>query len=273
MSRAAGLALAVLLHATPAAAEVPEALRGAWVQGADCDRPVAALFVTAGAVARVPLVPAGPPALQRFARIAPVPGGWSLGTEAGPGARRLGLRMATGGMLELVEPEAKTRDDRLPAPGATALPAWRRCPARPAALAAAHAEGFALLAGLERVAAACVTPEARACAAAVVGAADVSGDGLLSIAELARLARGAAWADAAAAGAGIPAGTPARALAAARALVETRDDDGDGRLAAAELSPDRASPWPAAGAAEAADLAALLAGLGLPVPAPAATGR
>ncbi|MFC7610346.1 EF-hand domain-containing protein [Teichococcus aestuarii] len=74
---------------------------------------------------------------------------------------------------------------------------------------------------------------------------DVSGDGLLSVAEIARLVRGMTWVMAAAedaspegvlaaGGGGLLAG-----VAIGRFAMESLDYDGDGRLSAAELGQDR----------------------------------
>jgi hypothetical protein len=90
------------------------------------------------------------------------------------------------------------------------------------------------------------------CLAVLVAVGDVSGDGMLGVAEVARLLRGAAWALAAqdggepeALGTAVAIGGFA-ALAAARMLVDGLDFDGDGRVSAAELAQDRAA-WPPGG--------------------------
>ncbi len=234
------LALALLL-AGPAMAQpqgVPEPLRGAWFAG-DCADPSAMLVLTGRAAARVDAE--APARLYRFQTLGSA-AGFTLGTGTGPEAPRLMFRAAGGG-LETIEPEAKTRDDRLP--GDAAPQAWRRCDAPPAALAVLHGEGIAFLAALEHLEAACGTGTPGACAEAILRQGDVSGDARLSPAELARLARGAAWllavqegatqdALATAVGAGALGG-----ILAARTLVESLDYDGDGRLSAAELLQDR----------------------------------
>jgi hypothetical protein len=213
-------------------------LRGAWYAG-ECTDPTALLVVTARAVAW--LDAEEPARLFRFRGTRRL-GAWTLGTAGGPEAPRLLLR-AAGQALETAEPNPKTRDDRLP--GEVEPEAWRRCASPPLALAALHGEGAAFLGALEHLEAACGTPTPGACAAAIVAQADVSGDGRLSVAELARLARGAAWVVAvqegatpdmlgAAVGAGGLAG-----ILAARVLVESLDYDGDGRLSAPELLQDR----------------------------------
>lgn len=228
--------------AAPAAPGIPEALRGAWFEGGSCAAPDAMLVLTGRAAARIPV--AGAALLLRFGSVAAAPGGWTVGTLPGPEARRFVLRSPQPGVLETAEPAAKTRDDRLPGEGAARL--WMRCAEPPAALAAPHAEGIAMLAAVEQVEAACAPPAPmRACLAAVQAEADVSRDGALSTAEIARIGRGAAWI--AALGAGrVPdaaeAERSARAAAvAARALVDSLDYDGDGRLSASELAQDRAA--------------------------------
>lgn len=242
------LVLALALLATPAAAQgggVPEALRGAWFAG-DCADPQAMLVLTGRAAARVE-AEAGS-RLYRFREMRQA-AGHTLGVAGGAEAPRLMFRAAAGG-LETIEPDPKTRDDRLP--GAASAEVWRRCAAPPAALVALHGEGIAVLAALEHLEAACGGGAPGACAQAILRQADVSGDGRLAPAELARLARGAAWvaavqegavlAGAVGAGAVGAAAVGAGALGgvlAARLLVESLDYDGDGRLSAAELLQDR----------------------------------
>ena len=223
----------------PAAVSVPEALRGPWFLG-ECAAPAAALQLSARAAVRLPAD--GPARLIRFAE-ARQQEGWTVGTGRGAEAPRILLR-GTATALETAEPDAKLRDDRLP--GDTPLQSWRRCPSAPAGLAALHGEGLAFLAALEGLEAACGaggTPEA--CVAGIVREGDVSGDGRLSVAEIARLVRGATWLLAAAedappetilatGGGGVIAG-----VAVARLMMESLDYDGDGKLSAAELGQDR----------------------------------
>jgi hypothetical protein len=235
----------------PAVAQaVPEPLRGAWFAG-DCADPSAMLVTTARAAARVEVEAAS--RLFRFVETREV-AGYTLGIGTGAEAPRLMLRGAAEG-LETIEPEAKTRDDRLP--GEARPVVWRRCPAPPAALAALHGEGIAFLAVLENLEAACGTGTSGACAEAILRGGDVSGDGLLTSAELARLARGAAWVLAVQEGAtgdvlaGAVGAGALGGLLAGRFLVESLDYDGDGRLSAAELTQDRAAAFArAAGTAE-----------------------
>ena len=193
------LALALALLASPAAAQgvgagvpggVPEALRGAWFAG-DCADPTAMLVLTGRAAARIEAE--APASLFRFFEMREA-AGYTLGVGTGAEAPRLMFRPAAEG-LETIEPEAKTRDDRLP--GEARPEVWRRCAAPAVALAALHGAGVAVLGALEHLEVGCGIgggPAAPgACVAAIMRQADVSGDGRLSPAELARLVRGAAW--------------------------------------------------------------------------------
>lgn len=235
---------AVAQTRTPSAATatlaVPDALRGAWYQG-ECNAPSVTLQLTARAAARLPTD--GGARLIRFAETRAVEN-WTMGIGRGAEAPRILLR-GTATALETVEPDAKLRDDRLP--GATPVQSWRRCPAAPASVAALHGEGVAFLAALEGLEAACGTgsPAPETCVAAVMREGDISGDGKLSVAEIARMVRGATWllaiADEAApeavlatAGGGMLGG-----VAVARLMMESLDYDGDGKLSSAELGQDR----------------------------------
>jgi len=226
---------AVVVQAGPLAP-----FRGAWFAG-ECADPQAMLLVTGRAVARVEAE--APAKLYRLAETRQI-AGWTLGIATGADAPRIMLR-ARAETLESVEPDPKTRDDRLP--GDATPVAWRRCAAPPVLLATLHGEGAAFLAALEHLENGCVSGAPGACARAIVAQGDVSGDGLLGPAELARMARGAAWVIAvqeggtqdvvaAAVGAGAVAG-----IVAARLLVESLDYNGDGRLSADELAQDRAA--------------------------------
>ncbi|WP_237217843.1 EF-hand domain-containing protein, partial [Falsiroseomonas oryziterrae] len=186
-----------------------------------------------------------PGRLYRFSALREA-AGYTLGTAVGAEAPRLMFRAAAEG-LETIEPEAKTRDDRLP--GDASPQVWRRCDAPPAALAALHGEGIAFLAALEHLEAACGTGTPGACGEAILRQGDVSGDGRLAPAELARLVRGASWVVAVQEGAtqdilagAVGAGALAGILAA-RALVESLDYDGDGRISLAELLQDRGTAF------------------------------
>ncbi len=239
------LLLALLLAGAPAAAQgIPEPLRGTWAEGS-CASPAVLMHVTARSVAKLPAD--GPARLVRLRALGPL-GDWTFGTGAGAEAPRVLLR-AAGDALESMEPDAKLRDDRLP--GDTPIRRWQRCAAPPPGLAALHGEGLAMLAALERLEAACQGGTTAPCVAALVAVGDVSGDGMLGVAEIARLLRGTAWALAAQDGAtplalaGAAGLGAASALVLARVTVEGLDFDGDGRLSLAELSQDRAA-WPGA---------------------------
>lgn len=259
------LIAAWLFAALPAAAQgVPEPMRGTWAEPA-CANPVALLHVTARSAVRLPLD--GPARLVRFHTMREQRG-WTFGTGAGAEAPRILLRLQDGA-LRTIEPDAKTRDDRLP--DSTPATEWQRCEGPSTAAALLHGEGLAFLGTLERLEAACQAGAPSTCLGVLMQEADVSGDRLLSAAELARLLRGAAWALAAqdsarpeglatAAGVGGMA-----ALAAARVLVGSLDFDGDGRISERELAQDRLAFPPAGGAAEGrpAALEAMADGLGL----------
>jgi len=223
-------------------AGVPEPLRGAWFAG-DCADPQAMLVLTGRAAARVDAEEPG--RLYRFGAMRDA-AGYTLGTAVGAEAPRLMFRPAAEG-LETVEPDPKTRDDRLP--GDAGPQVWRRCDAPPAALAALHGEGIAFLAALEHLEAACGAGTPGACAEAILRGGDVSGDGRLAPAELARLVRGAAWVAAVQEGAtqdvlaGAVGAGALGGILAARALVESLDYDGDGRISAAELLQDRGAAF------------------------------
>ncbi|MEO3475599.1 hypothetical protein AAFN86_27345 [Roseomonas sp. CAU 1739] len=259
------LLAALLFMAAPAAAQgVPEALRGNWAAGS-CAAPEALLHVTARGVVRLPA--SGPARLVRF-RALRLQDGWTLGTGAGAEAPRMMLR-PNADALDLAEPDAKLRDDRLP--GATPVTRWLRCQAGSTGLALLHGEGLAFLGTLEKLEAVCQAGPMPICIAGLIAEADVSGDGLLSVAEVARLLRGATWALAAQQGSEPEAIAAAgglgsiAALAAARLVVASLDYDGDGRLSAAELAQDRLVFPPGTGSADGqpAMIEALAEGAGL----------
>ena len=240
------LAVTALALGPPAAAQelrpVPEALRGAWFSGA-CEAPDALLAVAARSVARVPA--RGPSRLDRFTEARALPD-WLLGTARGAEAPRLLLRERDGA-LDTAEPDNKTRDDRLP--GEVPVTAWHRCDPAPALWMLRHGEGIGFLGALEVLEAACGAGAAAAgCARAAVTVGDVSGDGQLGTAEIARLLRGLSWLLAVQEGTAEGANTLAvglgsvGGLAAARLFVDGLDYDGDGRLSEAELLRDRAAP-------------------------------
>ncbi|SDB30812.1 EF-hand domain-containing protein [Belnapia rosea] len=255
-----GLLAPGLAAAQPAA--VPEALQGAWFRG-DCARPDAMLQLTPRAAARVPREAAG--RLLRFATMREA-GGWIIGAGRGPEAPRMMLRPA-GEALETAEPEAKARDDRLP--GEAPPGRWHRCAVVAPAVAALHGEGVAVMAAVEHLEAGCGGGGTAACLGAVMAQADVSGDGRLGAAELARLARGMAWLLAVQEGvteeklAGALAAGALAGQLAARLVVDGLDYDGDGRLSPAELAQDREGFGTARGQAEGRPVHAEAAGAGL----------
>ncbi len=216
---------------------VPEALRGTWFRG-ECDRPEQMLHLTMRSAARVP--EAGVARLFRFSGFRPA-ADWIFAAGVGPDTPRLLLR-GTRDALDTAEPDPKLRDDRLP--GDTPPLAWHRCPQPPLGLALQHAEGLAFLAALEQVEAACLGA-VPGCLEALRRQGDVNDDGALSLAELARLLRGAGWALAVQRGANAPALLAAaprqaeQARGTARLLLESLDYDADGRISAAEMAQDR----------------------------------
>jgi hypothetical protein len=236
-------------------AGVAAAQRGAWF-GGDCAAPDGMLFVTARSAALLP--EEGDGQLLRIVALRDQGNGWTVATGRGALAPRLALR-ATGETLETALPGPKQLDTALP--GEAPVTAWHRCPAMAPALALRHGEGLAFLAQLERLEAACGAGAPMAgCLEAVVAAGDVSGDRLLGPAELARLARGAAWVvamqedgSAGTIGAALGGGALGGVLAA-RLMVEMLDYDSDGKLSAAELGQDRVALPDATGQAAGAPL-------------------
>jgi hypothetical protein len=222
----------------------PEPLRGTWALG-ECSQPAMLLQVNARGLARLP--EAGEQRYTRLVRFAPQ-SDWMIGFGEGEAAPRLMLRARDGG-IELAEPAAKLLDSELPGAG-TPVAAFRRCTAIGGALAALHGEGIAFAAALDALELACDGEQGTtdACIAALMAYADVSKDGKLSTAELARMVRAITWLILAGEGATIEvlaAGIGAGAgigLAVAWLLVSSYDYDGDGRLSPAEMMQDR-GPW------------------------------
>ncbi|MFC0409908.1 hypothetical protein [Roseomonas elaeocarpi] len=244
---------------------IPEALRGAWFSGS-CAAPDAMLALTARSAAEV--TARGTSRLDRFLRTREA-GGWLLGVSGGAEAPRLMIRArpagesatapggapgstpgsipaGAGATLETARPDSKALDEQLP--GATPVTAWTRCDPLPLSWALRHGEGIAVLGALEGMEAACgPTAAPQNCAEAVVAGGDISGDRLLSTAEVARLARGIGWvlavADGSAGDVGPLAvsGAALSSLGTAQLLVSSLDFDGDGRLSARELLQDRAA--------------------------------
>lgn len=245
------LAALGLLLSLPAAAQLtafaPD-LRGTWSLG-DCTAPAALLQVTARGVARLP--EAGAQQFSRFGRFV-ARDGWTLAFSTGAfgtGATqtRVLLRQRADGGLDLADPREKLLDEELP--GDSPISSFTRCAAPPAAMTALHGEGLAFAGALDGIEAACTAGAAagqEACLAALLAHADVTRDGKLTVAEIARLARGAAWAVLTGEGVSLEelaAGIGAAGLAGiglGHLMVASYDYDGDGRIAAAELLQDRA---------------------------------
>jgi hypothetical protein len=243
---AAALAAALFLLPTPAPAQqtgaIPEAAQGLWANGA-CADPGALLFLTGRYWALLPKE--GPQEMWRVERTVEA-GGFTLAIADDADQTRLILR-ADGQRLETRTPGAKQPDDAIP--GDAPATQWARCPALPAALAGLHGEGLSFLGALDGIEAACANGEAASCIGAVFAWADVTRDGVLSPAEIARLVRGATHMAMLATGAeldtlvgAIGAGGLGGILAA-YALIASYDYDGSGSLSQAELLQDR-SPMP-----------------------------
>jgi hypothetical protein len=211
------------------------------------------LFVTHRGWASLPT--GGIQRLWRIARTGTIGDGSTLAVGDDEDQTRLLLRATPAG-LEVREPPEKLADSDLP--GDAPARSFRRCPAIPAALAVLHGEGLSFLGALDGIEAACASGSASACIDAVWAWADVSGDGTLTAAEVARLARGAAYAMmlsdgteteelAAALGAGALGG-----VAVGWALIASFDYDGSASLSKAEVMQDRFPPPGLAGAVAAA---------------------
>lgn len=244
LAAAAALALAAPAHAQgPAtAAPIPPAAQGLWVNGA-CSDPDALLFVTGRAWALLPRE--GAQELWRVERTDQT-GGFTLAVADDPDRTRLLLR-ADGTRLETRTPSPKQADDQLP--GDAPAIEWARCAGVPTTLAALHGEGLAFLGALDGIEAACAGGEAAPCLAALFGWADLTRDGVLSAAEIARLVRGVTHVAMLATGtevgdlAAAVGASAVGGLAAAYALIASLDYDASGTLSLAELLQDR-SPMP-----------------------------
>ncbi|MBE9605154.1 hypothetical protein IAI18_09775 [Acetobacteraceae bacterium H6797] len=231
--------------ATPAApagmgSGIATGVRGAWVKGS-CAAPEAVLYITPRSSAFLPQD--GDVKVQRFVGLREA-GGWTIATARGAEAPRSMMKL-DGNNLSTAEPGPKLRDDAIP--GDTPVVSWQRCPSLPASFMLAHGEGLAALGALERLEDGCGVAgrDMRSCIETIVAVADVSGDKLLSPAELARLMRGLAWVITAqedgstpSMGAAIGGGMLGGVLAA-RLMVESYDYDGDGKLSRTELGQDR----------------------------------
>lgn len=246
---------AALLAAMPAAAQdaaLPEPMQGLWVSG-ECAAPEAMLFATHRGWAMLPT--GATQRMFRITRTGTVGDGLTLLVGDDEEQTRLLLRATPAG-LEVREPPEKLADTELP--GDAPASSFRRCPAIPAALALLHGEGLSFLGALDGIEAACAHGNTATCIDAVWSWADVSGDGTLTAAEVARLARGVAYAVmlsqgteteelAGALGAGALGG-----VAVGWALIASFDYDGSTSLSKAEVTQDRFPPPGLAGAVTAA---------------------
>lgn len=250
MTRPAALALAALLLASPLAAQpagaqqegIPVSAQGLWANG-QCSDPAALLFLTGRYWALLPKE--GSQEMWRVERIV-AQGGFTLAVADDADQTRLILR-PDGQRLETRTPGPKQPDDAIP--GDAPATQWGRCAALPAPLAGLHGEGLSFLGALDGIEAACGAGDTAACIGAVFAWADVTRDGVLSPAEIARLVRGATYMAMLATGAELDtlaSAVGAGALggvAAAYALIASFDYDGSGSLSQAELLQDR-SPMP-----------------------------
>jgi hypothetical protein len=245
-------ALAGLLLALPAAAQpqppaqppgtIPAAAQGLWANG-QCGDPAALLFLTGRYWALLPKE--GPQELWRVERTL-AQGAFTLAVADDAEQTRLILR-PDGTRLETRTPGAKQPDDAIP--GDAPATQWARCPSLPAPLAGLHGEGLSFLGALDGLEAACAAGEPGGCIAAVFAWADVTRDGVLSAAEIARLVRGATHMAMLATGTELD--TLAGAIGAgalggilgAYGLIASYDYDNSGTLSQAELLQDR-SPMP-----------------------------
>lgn len=244
-------ACALVAAASSARAAFPAEIAGLWVAGS-CSEPVELLFVTRSAWARLDLH--GTHVLkhaERFDRA----GAFGLAVADDAEATRLLFRTAADGLV-VRDPPAKLPDAALPGDGPDV--AFRRCPSIPLGLAARHGEGLSFLAALEGITEACAGDDGAACVGRIWAWADVSGDGGLSVAEIARLVRGLAYVAALTAGTtaeelGKAVGTAGvGAIAGAWALLASVDYDGSGTVSREELARDRFPPPGLAGLPEAA---------------------
>ncbi len=227
-----------LLAALPAfAQDIPESARGTFA-APDCRTATTAVHITARSIVRMSME--GEQRLFRAAQLRSA-GDWTLAVDGGDNAHRVLLR-GSGEAIEIAVPDPKTRDDRLP--GNVTPERLQRCTEAPV-LVSLHAEGFAFLHALETMEPACESGEAMACLRGFFNYADITGDGKLSPAEIARALRGATWAVQMAEGADggtLAAGYAGSALigiAVAQILVQAYDYDLSGSLSLEELTRDR----------------------------------
>ncbi|WP_291298059.1 hypothetical protein [Elioraea sp.] len=254
---ALSLAIPAVVEAQPAQpGTIPQAAQGLWANG-QCTDPGALLFLTGRYWALLPQQ--GPQELWRVARTAEG-GGFTLAVADDADQTRLIMR-AQGTQLETRTPGPKQPDDVIP--GDAPATQWARCPAIAGGLAALHGEGLSFLGALDGFEAAC-SGDAAGCMTAVFAWADVTRDGVLTPAELARLVRGATHMAMLATGAELDQLATALGagalggIVAAQLLIHSYDYDGSGSLSQAEMLQDR-SPMPGI-AGPAAPPAAAVAG-------------
>jgi len=239
--RFAALALLAVLPAfSPAIAQdIPESMRGTYA-APSCAAATAAVHITSRSVVEMPRD--GEQRLTRIARLGSA-GDWTMLVATGADARRIMLR-AAGTDVDVLVPDAKIRDDQLP--GLATETRYERCTEAPT-IVTLHAEGLAFLHALEAMEPVCGRNlgNANACLQAFFEYADISKDGKLSPAEIARALRGATWAiqmtegaDGTTLAAGY-AGSALLGIAAAQVVVQAYDYDLSGSLSIAELTQDR----------------------------------
>lgn len=231
------VALALLVTLPAFAQDIPEGARGTFA-APDCKTATTAVHITARSIVRMSME--GEQRLVRAARLRSA-GDWTLAVSDGEDAQRILLR-GTADAIEIAVPDAKTRDDRLP--GNVTPLRLQRCTEAPL-LVSLHAEGLAFLHALETIEPVCEGGEASACLRGFFDYADVTRDGKLSPAEIARALRGATWAvqmaegaDGATLAAGY-AGSALIGIAVAQIVVQAYDYDLSGSLAIDELTRDR----------------------------------
>ncbi len=256
--RAAPLFAAVALVALPAAAlaqasgaataspDLPGTLLGTYAMASNgCANATLAVQVTPRSI--VTMSASGDNRLMRVVTTQAL-GDWTVAVGGGDDMPRVLLRPAGEGAetgIDRLLPDPKLRDDQLPGPQAPVH--LRRCGELPLLLAVLHGEGLATLHGLEAMEPPCAEGLLQACMDALMSYADLNKDGRLNPAELARVARGAAWFAQMTSGATageLEAGLAAAllgGLAASETLVRSYDYDSQGSITPQQLMHDRMS--------------------------------
>jgi hypothetical protein len=244
----AALARAALAQALGATAspDLPAALLGTYAETSNgCVNTAVAVQVTPRSV--VTMSVSGDNSLMRVVTTQAL-GDWTVAVGGGDDMPRVLLRPAgvnaDAGIDRLV-PDPKLRDDQLPGPQAPVH--LRRCDELPPLLAILHGEGLAALRALETMEPLCATGLQKACMEAFMSYTDLNKDGRLNAAELARMARGAAWFAQMTSGAttgeleaGL-AGSLVGGLAVGETLVHSYDYDAQGSITPQQLMHDRMS--------------------------------